>query len=69
MTALALLLAAIESVSLISLLIWLLVFAIVIYIVFLILGMLPIPEPIRTIVLCVLGVILLLVLVQRLGLL
>ena len=64
------LLAALETAaapSLISLLIWLLVLAIVIYVVFLILNMIPMPEPIRTIVLCVLGLILLLVVIQRLG--
>ena len=66
----AFLLAAAETVggaSLISLLIWLLVLAVVIYVVFLILNMLPIPEPIRTIVLCILGLILLLVVINRLG--
>jgi hypothetical protein len=35
--------------------------------VFKILQMIPMPEPIRTIVLCILGLILLLVVIQRLG--
>ena len=68
MTTLALILAALETGGLITLLIWFLVLAIVIYVVFLILGMLPIPEPIRTIVLCILGLILLLVVLNRVGL-
>ena len=64
------LLAAAETVgatSLISVLIWLLVLAVVVYVIWLILNMLPLPEPIRTIILCVLGLVLLLVIVQRLG--
>jgi hypothetical protein len=65
---LALILAALETAGLVSLLIWLLVFAVVIYVLYLILGMLPIPEPVKTILLCVVGIILLIVLVQRLGL-
>ena len=66
----SLLLAAAETVgatSLISVLIWLLVLAVVCYIIWLILNMLPLPEPIRTIILCILGLVLLLVIVQRLG--
>lgn len=55
--------------SLISLLIWLLILACVIYIVFLILGMLPIPAQVKTIITVILGLIFLLVLVERLGLL
>jgi hypothetical protein len=53
--------------SLVSLLIWLVVFAVVIYVLFLILGMFPLPEPIKTIILCVVGVILLVIFAQRLG--
>jgi hypothetical protein len=63
-------LAAAETVgatSLISVLIWLLVLAVVVYVIWLILNMLPLPEPIRTIILCILGLVLLLVIVQRLG--
>jgi hypothetical protein len=63
-------LAAVETVgatSLISVLIWLLVLAVVVYVIWLILNMLPIPEPIKTIILCILGLVLLLVIVQRLG--
>lgn len=69
MIALALFIAALETVGLVSILIWLLVLAIVVYVIFLILGMLPIPEPIRTILCLVVGLIILLLLVQRLGLL
>lgn len=68
MSALALL-AALETAGLVSILIWLFVLAVVVYVVFLILGMLPIPEPIKTILLCIVGLIILLLLVQRLGLL
>ena len=55
--------------GLISLLIWLLVLAAVIYVIVLILRMLPIPEPFRTIIMVVIGLILLVFLVQHLGLL
>jgi hypothetical protein len=67
---LPLLIAATEVVggySLISVLIWLLIFAVVVYLVFLILGMLPLPEPIRTVITIVVALILLLVLLQRIG--
>jgi hypothetical protein len=63
-------LAAAEAVgasSLISILIWLLILAVVVYVIWLILNMLPLPEPIKTIILCILGLVLLLVIVQRLG--
>lgn len=55
------------SSGLIALLIWLLVLAVIIFVVFKILQMIPMPEPIRTIVLCILGLVLLLVVIQRLG--
>lgn len=61
------LLAAMEGAGLISLLIWLVVLAIVIWLVFLIIGMLPLPEPIKTIVTVVIALILLLVVINRLG--
>jgi hypothetical protein len=70
MSALALLLAATEivgGVSLISILIWLLVFLIVCYIVYLILGHMPIPDPWKTVILCIVGLILLLILLSRFG--
>lgn len=60
-------LAAAESTGLISLLIWLLILAVVVYVVFLILSMLPIPEPIKTIICIIIGLAFLLVIVQRLG--
>ena len=67
MTA-ALLLAAAEAVPLLGILIWLLIFAVIVWVVFLILGMLPLPEPVKTIITVVVGLILLIVLVSRLGL-
>ena len=45
----------------------LVVLAVVVYVVFLILGMLPIPQPIKTIICLVLGLIFLLVLLGHLG--
>jgi len=68
MIALALL-AALETTGLVSIIVWLVVLAVVVYVIFLILGMLPIPEPIRTILCLGVGLIILLLLVQRLGLL
>jgi hypothetical protein len=64
-----LLLAAevVAGTSLIALLIWLIVLAVVVWLLFLIIGMLPIPEPIKTIITVVIALILLLVIVQRLG--
>ena len=61
------LLAAAEGAGLISLLIWLIVLAVVVWLLFLIVGMLPLPEPIKTIITVVIALILLLVIVQRLG--
>lgn len=66
--ALTCLLAAAEFGGLIGLLVWLLILAIVVYVIFLILGMLPIPEPVRTILCLVIGLAILLVIIQRLGL-
>lgn len=62
-----LLLAALEGAGLISLLIWLLVLCVVIYLLFFILGHLALPEPIRTVIVVVVALILLLFLVNRLG--
>lgn len=53
--------------GLISLLIWLLVFALVVYCIFLVLGLLPLPEPAKRIVTIILAVILLLALLNHLG--
>lgn len=61
------LLAVLAGSGLISLLVWLLILACVIYIVFLILGMLPLPPQVKTIVCLILGLIFLLVLLNRLG--
>ena len=57
------------TVPLLQLVIWLLILAVVIWLVFLIIGMLPLPEPIKTIITVVIALIFLLVLVQQLGLL
>ena len=54
--------------GLIPLLVWLLILALVIYVVFLVLGMIPIPEPAKKIVTIILGIIFLLILLQKLGL-
>jgi len=56
-----------SSGGLIHLLIGLLILACVIYVVFLVLGMLPIPQPIKNILCIILGLIFLLVLLNYLG--
>jgi hypothetical protein len=61
------LIALAEGAGLISLLIWLLVLCVVIYLLFFILGHLALPEPIRTVIVVVVALILLLFLVNRLG--
>jgi hypothetical protein len=63
-----LILAATEASGLLGLLIWLLIFALVVYVIYLILGMLPLPQPIKNIVLIIVGVLLLIYLLSRLGL-
>ena len=50
-----------------NLLIGLLVLALVIYVVFLIVGMLPLPEPAKHIVTLILAVVFLIILLQKLG--
>jgi hypothetical protein len=67
MTSLSLLAAAIASGGLVQLLIWLLVLCLVVYCVFLIVGMLPLPEPAKKIVTIILAVVFLLVLLSHLG--
>lgn len=62
-----LLLAAASISGLVPLLVWLLVLALVIYVVFLVVGMIPIPEPAKKIVTVVIGLIFLLLLLDRLG--
>jgi hypothetical protein len=65
-----LLLAATEIVGgagLISVLIWLLIFLVVCYIVYLILGHMPIPDPWKTVILLIVGLILLLILLSHFG--
>ena len=67
------LLLAVETIvagpSLITVLIWLLVFALVVYLVFLIVSYMPLPEPFKAVFVCVVGIILLLVLLAKFGLL
>ena len=63
------LLLAATTVPLINLVVWLLIFVIVVYLIFLIIGMLPIPQPFKNIIVILVALILLLVLVQQLGLL
>jgi hypothetical protein len=53
--------------GLVSLLVWLLILALLIYVVFLILGMLPLPEPAKRIVGIILSIIFLLVVLNHLG--
>lgn len=53
--------------GLVSFLIWLLILALIIYVVFLVLGMLPLPAAAKQIITIIIGVIFLLVLLQRLG--
>jgi hypothetical protein len=68
----SLLLAAVETVgatSLIAILIWLLVLAVVVYLIWLIISMLPLPEPIRTVILGIIALVLLLIVISKLGLL
>jgi hypothetical protein len=62
------LLAVGEGAGLIALLVWLLVFALVIYVVYLILGLLPLNATIKQIVCVILGIVFLVVLLQRMGL-
>ncbi len=52
-----------------SLLIGLLVLALVIYVCFLIVGMLPLPEPAKQIVVLILAIVFLIILLQKLGVL
>lgn len=66
---LAVLLAVAEAAGLISILIWLLILAVVVWVVYMIIGFMKIPEPIGTIICVIVGLIILLLLVQRLGLL
>jgi heme A synthase len=53
----------------ISLLLWIVVFALIVYIVFWALGQIPLPPPIRTVIVVVVALVFLVYLVQRFGLL
>jgi hypothetical protein len=53
----------------IELLIWFIVFAVIVWLVFFILGQLPIPAPIKTVVTVVFALIFLLILISHFGLL
>lgn len=55
--------------GLISLLVWLLIAALVIWCVYLVIGMLPLPAPIKQIVCVILGLIFLLIILSHLGIL
>lgn len=61
-------LAPLAGTGLISLLVWLLILALVIWCVFIVLGMIPLPNPIRQIITVILALIFLLVLLSHLGL-
>jgi hypothetical protein len=61
------LLAVAGTTSLVSLLVWLLIFCVVVFLVFYILGHIPLPEPWRTVITAIIGIILLLVLLQQFG--
>jgi hypothetical protein len=61
-------LATAEAAGLIALLIWLLVFALIIWVVYLILGLLPLNVQIKQIICVVLGIVFLIILLQRMGL-
>ncbi len=50
-----------------ELLVWLLVMALVIYVVHLVIGMLALPAPVRTIVLLIVAVVFLLLILRKLG--
>ena len=60
---------AASTAPLISLVVWLIVFVFVVWLVFLIVGVLPIPDPYKTIVVALVALLLLLILVSQLGLL
>lgn len=53
----------------ISFLIWIVVLALILYLLFWILGQIPLPQPIRTIILVVVALVVLVYLLQRSGLL
>ncbi len=51
----------------VSLLVGLLILALVVYVAFIIVGMLPLPEPVKQIVVIILALVFLVMLLQRLG--
>lgn len=53
----------------ISFLIWIIILALVVYLLFWILGQIPMPQPIRTVIVVLVALVLLVYLVQRFGLL
>jgi hypothetical protein len=53
--------------GLLNLLVWLAVLALVIYVVYLVIGMLPLPAPVGTIVCLVLAVVFLVVILRKTG--
>lgn len=52
-----------------SFLIWIIVVALVVYLLFWVLGQIPMPQPIRTVIVVLVALVLLVYLVQRFGLL
>lgn len=67
MTLLPILAVALGSTSILSFLVWLLILALVIWCVFLVLGMLPLPEPAKQIITVILAIIFLIALLGHLG--
>jgi hypothetical protein len=67
MITIPLLLLAVGETSLVALLIWLLIFMLVVWLVFFILSRIPLPEPWRTVITAIVGLILLLVLLRQFG--
>ncbi len=68
MNTLLLAAAAVSMGGLINFLVWLLVAALVIWVVFLVLGMLPLPPQVRTIISVILAIVFLHFILSRLGL-
>ena len=67
MTTLTLLASTLSVAGIVPLLVWLLILAIVIYVFFLVLGMLPIPAPIKTIATLIIALVFLVILFGHLG--
>lgn len=55
--------------SLVMLLVWVLVLALIVYVIFWALGQIPLPQPIRAVIVVIVAIVLLLFLVNRFALL